>query len=274
MTEQDKIWEEFDGLSTFDLDEGDYLYKLLDVIDFEPQLQAIMVALHRNKAAGAKYSEGIKESEQWLRKNSGPHHDHYVDQHVDLLHMGVFYDAATSMAAIGMVAPMLESIFSEVFFSLGDRYGQHPSLRPDHHRWARADAAGSNNHWDCQKHFNNENKEKSDIISGIMQLSKACGLSKFISSENQNFIRAMFYYRNYMFHNGFEWPLDKREEFNVLLSDHKLDKYFSNSITDGKPWIFYIDDNTIENIPNTMKEITGSLAKFAMSLPRDLFSDM
>ena len=57
-----------------------------------------------------------------MKAYSGPHHYHYVDQHVDLPYETVYRDAAESMAAVGMIAPMVESILCQALAALGRMY--------------------------------------------------------------------------------------------------------------------------------------------------------
>ncbi|MET3600725.1 hypothetical protein [Martelella mangrovi] len=111
------------------LDKRDYIHTLIDHVEWDAQLRAIRLLLGRNRKSREEASEFIKRDGEELKSYKGSHHDHYVDQHVDLIHDSIYEDAAESMAAIGMIAPMVESILCQAMAALGYMY-QKKNMAP------------------------------------------------------------------------------------------------------------------------------------------------
>ncbi|MGO8477517.1 hypothetical protein ACC739_36690, partial [Rhizobium ruizarguesonis] len=45
----------------------------------------------------------------------------------------------------------------------------------------------------------------------------ACGLARYLSADFMVLFKAMFNYRNFMFHGGFEWSVGNRQLFTELI---------------------------------------------------------
>lgn len=266
---------EFEGLKPgyFDnfLDDRDYLYTLVHNIDWQSQLLAVRLMLSRNRAAGEAFSKAIDEDAAQVRAYKGPHHDHWSDQHVDMLHESVYRDAAESMAAIGMIAPLVESTLGQSLAALGDMYVRKNISPGDHKRWKRAGDHAAR--WSCQFYFDSKGEAKSNIIAGMPQLAEASGLDKFLSQDFMTWFEAMFTYRNFMFHGGFEWTIDRRELFEKAIEENGWDRLFSCSTTNGRPWIYYIENEAIDALPVIVEDMLDSLGRFAKSLPFELTSE-
>lgn len=265
-----KIFEKEEYHHDTTMDDRDYLYRLLHTIDWQSQLQAIRGLLHRNARASEAVHQEIRDSESEITAYGGPHHEHYIENHVYLLQQSIYSEAANSMAAIGMIAPMLESVFAEAFRELGAMYITKDLQPPEDKRWTRA---GSNNErWNVQKYFDKDGVMRNDIISGIKQLSAASGVKPFLPPDVWKWIDAMLHYRNSMFHGGFEWAEQKRENFQKMIIKHGWQEYFDCAKSDHKPWVFYLTADTINNIPLIMNKILDGLAAFAKSLSFDLIA--
>ena len=270
----DDRWEEFFWNAPENLENlmqgRDYLYRLLHTIDWDMQLIAIRGMLRRNREAMASVDQEIAESRAATDAYNGPHHDHYIDEHVYMLQQSVYTEAAVSMAAIGMVAPMVESVFAEAFRELGKMYVVKNRSPGDHKRWTRADE--HKDRWNVQVYFDSKREAKSNIILGLPQIAEAVGLNAHIDSETWKWLDAMLQYRNYMFHGGLEWSEENREKFQTLIETQGWEKYFDKSTTNDAPWIFYIRADAIDDIPNKLEAVLDGLAAFAKSLPFDLIS--
>lgn len=57
----------------------------------------------------------IQALDAFARKSTGLRNDRAVDEWVDLLHASTYQSAANSMAAVGMLAPLIESLFYQAF---------------------------------------------------------------------------------------------------------------------------------------------------------------
>lgn len=233
------------------LDDRDYLHTLVHNIDWQSQLEAVRLMLSRNRAAGKAFTKAINEDEAEIQVYAGNHHSHWIDHNNDMKYESVYRDAAESMAAIGMIAPLVESTIGQALAALGDMYDRHGIRLVEHDRWKRA---GSHNlRWNCQYYFNKDNKPQNNIILGLPQLVGACDLKKFLPPEFTTWFEAMFTYRNFMFHGGFEWTIERRDLFEKEIEENGWDPYFTWSKTNGRPWVFYIKDDVIEALPTKSK---------------------
>lgn len=261
-----------DPLSFEDLmEDRDYLFRLANTIDWDAQLEAIRGVLHRNQMASAAVSANIDELRHEAQTYRGPYHERIVDEHVDAMFRSAYSEAANSMAAIGIIVPMLESTYSQSLQSLGEMYVTKGMAPPAHPRW---DRAGQHQHrWNCQVYFDREGEARRDIIRGIRQISAATGLAAYVSAETSNWIDAMRTYRNKMFHGGFEWSLAQRDQFQAQIAERQWDGLFQSATTDRKPWIFYLRDEVIAEMPLQMGRILDAMGRFAKALPFDLVSE-
>lgn len=266
---------EFEGVKPGDfdnfLDDRDYLYTLVHNIDWQSQLLAVRLLLSRNRQAGKAFSKAMEVEEAEVKAYRGPHHDHWVDQHVDMMHESVYRDAAESMAAIGMIAPLVESMLSQSLATLGGMYDRKNINPGNHKRWERA--GGHAARWNCQFYFDSSKEAKNNVILGLPQLAAACGLDKFLSPDFMTWFEAMFTYRNFMFHGGFEWTIDRREFFEKEVEKKRWVRFFICSTTNGRPWIYYIKNEAIDALPAMVENMLDSLGRFAKSLPFELISE-
>lgn len=252
----------------------DYIYSLIDNVEWDSQLRAIRLLINRNKKAREDFSAYIKQDEEEVKAYNGPHHDHYVNEHVDLLHETVYRDAAESMAAIGMIAPMVESILCQALAALGRMYEEKNMAPPAHKRWTRADKADCpwEQRWNCQFHFNDKNEAKNNLPLGFPQLAQACGLARYLSVDFMTWFKAMFNYRNFMFHGGFEWSVRNRRKFANMIEKEGWQQFFTCSTSGGEPWIYYLTNETIDDMPDRVGKMLDELGQFAKELPFELIS--
>lgn len=141
-----------------------------------------------------------------------------------------FQASAHSMAAVGMLAPFIESLFVAIFDGLKDRI----DLLSDHPRLKLKER----DVWNPQV-YQGSKGARCDLQQGIGQLSEATGLATFIPPETETALEALFRYRNNMFHNGFEWPDAKISGFADELTKWP-EGWFELARRDDKPWLCYI----------------------------------
>ena len=141
-----------------------------------------------------------------------------------------FQASAHSMAAVGMLAPFIESLFVSVFDGLKDKV----ELPPDHPRLKLK----KREVWNPQV-YQGSKGARCDLLQGIGQLSDVTGLAPFLPPKTQTALEAIFRYRNNMFHNGFEWPDNKICSFSDA-SKKWPDGWFDLARRDDKPWLFYM----------------------------------
>lgn len=236
----------------------DYICCLELHINFDLQLDAIRAQLARNNEARKARDDEIKKTSEYWRKHDGERSAYAVAQHLSLLHESVYHDAAHSMAAVGMLAPLIETIFEQCFREIGRRFSPLSAPKNDHERWATAHAL----QWDCHKVMSGGRADK-DLVRGIKQLSEALGLWASFPSDLEKTLDALFGYRNKMFHCGFEWPKHEREKFQRRIeSSGWPTTWFESATGDGSPWVFYITDEFIEHCLETAELIMTAFGAF------------
>lgn len=220
-------------MALFKLTDRDRGYLFLEDINLEAQLAAVRSLLRRNRDADQSLADEIKGLEDQARKASEDEAWIVEDMWIEQLEASVYQDAANSMAAVGMLAPLFEALFTTLFRTLG-RAKTQDLTRTD--RATRADA----DYWNPQVVFGSKGRSE-NLVAGILQLSADTGLHPLMPKDYAKVLTALFYYRNMMFHNGFEWPIERRQSFTDLLKGQGLpDAWFSTSTRNGEVWIYYM----------------------------------
>jgi|GEM_PF-1167865 len=241
MTDQpnEKPKYNFDGW-----DDADYL--LGTDLDYRTQVLAIEQLLARQTVADGELSQRIEDLETRARSAHGAYADHLVDMSIDDMHFSVYQHAAHAMAAAGMLAPLFESMLVRTFTHIGER----PWPVGEDDRFKRAGAAHPDL-WNAQICFTQDGDSKPDILCGVRQLAKMTGLESELPSEFHDVLDALMLYRNNMFHNGLEWPLEKRAKFQRQIERKRWEDWFTAAKTGGEPWAFYMTDVLISQCLKT-----------------------
>jgi hypothetical protein len=225
-------------------------------IDYEAQLSAVHALLHRQDTANQSLKDEIVKIEAFAKKSSGLLNQRAADEWVEHLHASVYQDAAHSMAAVGMLAPLFESILCQSFNGIRRILETEAIPLSSHARWQRS----SKEQWDCHFVFTPEGRAK-NLVAGVSQLAEAVGLTAHLPKELTPTLGALFAYRNKMFHFGFEWPIVERERFQKQTSDWPSDWFSATS--DHKPWIFYLTDTFISHCLATIDGVLSGVGAFA-----------
>ncbi len=249
--------------ATPELEPRDYVYalKLLD-FDVDSQLIAIRGLLHRNRKADEEQAKEIKDIEE---HTAG-------DQWVDEIDQSIYQSVAHSMSAVGMLAPLIETIFHQCFRVIGNEF--YPTSHPMKQH-ARSNAAHALQ-WDC--HFLiTAKRPRKNVVRGILQLAEAVELLTKLPSDFAPTLSALFAYRNNMFHHGFEWPVGERQRFAKRIADeHWPADWFLHATTGNEPWIFCLTDKFIEHCLTTIDQTldaTGLFVRDVLVPIRDAHSD-
>lgn len=236
----------------------DYLYALDVDFDIDAQLMAIQGLLQRNRQAEKALSDEIKQIEEHSRRLSGIYCERVVDDWGDQIHHSIYQGAAHSMSALGMLAPLIETIFYQCFRGIGKQFYPPNYLSNEHERWKATHAI----QWDCHM-FVSGNRVEKDIVRGILQLADAVGLTSKLPSDLKTTLSALFSCRNRMFHNGFEWPVEVRERFAKQMDQEGWPSdWFIKATTGDKPWIFYLSDKFIEHCLATVDLVLDAIGSF------------
>ncbi|GGZ32886.1 hypothetical protein [Asticcacaulis endophyticus] len=245
-----------------ELSDRDFAMFLLSDLDLEAQLRAIHHALSWNRQADKALSDDINDLAQLATKASDAYGWHLQGQWQDSLHASIYQDAAHSMAAIGMLAPAIESLITTIFLGLEtlDPSGRKITLsgeRANHTRDKRA--------WD--PHYIFGKSAKRDVVRGTIQLADSIGLRSLLPADVRQVLEAVFTYRNRMLHLGFEWPVGERKKFSKLVETKRWPtEWFTQSTTDGEPWIIYMGDALISRALALIDEIMDGVGKYLKPL--------
>lgn len=218
---------------------------------FGSQLIAIRSVLERNQEAEEKVSAEIAGIEAEIRARGGS--SWMEDQRIDHLHSSTFLDAAHSMAAVGLIAPLMESLFARAFSYLKDAIGESYSLGRGHGRWQLDDR------WDYRYIWKGGRRRSSGIAKGIIQLAEAIDLKRHLPGDLERTLSVVFAYRDKMFHCGLEWPDKDVKDFANLIASNGWTDCFTTADSGGDPWIFYMSreftDHCLETVDGIIEGI-------------------
>ena len=200
------------------LTDRDWAHIQLGDRDVEAQLLAIKSLIHRNRQADEDLNQKIND----LRKKDSEGNGFWADD----IYQSFFQEAAHSMAAVGMLAPFVESVFTVIF--------------------------------PCLPEEMKENKREG-IAKIIPRLAESNGLAQFFPDDYKKVLGALFLYRNKMFHNGFIWPENERNKFQKTIKERGWPQnwFEGTSYEDScdktrKPWIFCMSIEFIEHCLQTI----------------------
>jgi hypothetical protein len=250
----------------FDVSDLDVaLYRVLEGgIDYISQLSAIRDLLQRQNHADRLLKDQIERIEEFARKAPNDiANQRAIDEWIDHLHASTYQDAAHSMAAVGMLGPLVESILYQSLRGIGrilgtdmDRFGSHP-------RWQQP----TEKTWDCHFYYAKSGKLHKNLVDGVFQIAEAVGLSAHFPPDFKRTLQSLFAYRNKMFHGGFEWSNDERQRFHRQIKDeHWPQDWFTMATQDGEPWIFYLTDTFIDHCLVTVDGFLCGLGAFARDI--------
>jgi hypothetical protein len=254
----DDFFDSTDNAGALVLTDEDAIFIVLD-IDFPAQLSAVRDLLQRQKNADQLMLDKI-EKINTLAKRSGLN-----QQGIDHLHAhlqaSVYQDAAHSMAAVGMLAPLIESLLCQCFNGIRHRILE-TNIVPlsSHPRWQQS----TEDQWDCHFFWEKNGRRNRNFVKGVWQLAEAVGLSPHLPDNFRLTLRALFEYRNKMFHCGFEWPTVERKKFQgIITNEHWPSDWFTVATDDHEPWIFYMTDTFIRHCLITIDNVLVGVGAFA-----------
>jgi hypothetical protein len=231
---------------------------MLGDVDIEAQLIAIRGLLNRNARAEKEVSEEIESLKTDLDKASGEYAHHLDDRLVDQYHASVFLDAANSLSAAGMLAPLIESYFTSAFPIIAERLDLDTGSVGSGDRRNYANAR----YWDPHVVFG-KSSTHNDIARGIAQLASAIELDAMFPDDYARVLTALFAYRNKIFHHGFEWPMEERKKFLARVGTEDWpEDWFSQSTSGGEPWIIYMSETFVQKCLDTFEGCLAGVGRF------------
>ena len=237
----------------------DFACLVLENVDYDSQLRAIKELLNLHQQIARTRSLKIAEIEEEIPKRRGIDRMHAENDRIDLCHESVYEDAAHSLAAIGMLAPFIETVFSQVFESVKQKYEGKTLPTPDHPRWKAEEAK----RWNCRWYYSKKKGGiENDVTQGILELARVTGLLPYLPTELRPILKALFGYRNNMLHNGFEWPLDTRNKFHKRTTEEWPKEWFSWARSGDAPWVCYMTDALINECLVYIDQIISAIGHF------------
>jgi hypothetical protein len=243
----------------------DLVNLVLRPIDIELQLIAIQALLRRNAEADAVLETEAKALQERAARLSGWANDRALDESGTLFFHGVYQGAAHSMAAVGMIAPLTETVLERLLRFLPE-VADPSGFNRGHRRWQVEEGK----RWNCKLAVEKDGAEKGDFLRGVPQILDALGQSRLLDGQRRMQFEALFRYRNNMFHNGMEWPIELRLRFE---RDRKAwpDSWFATAETGTAPWIIYMTPEFVElclSFVETFADSVGDLIREARDAGR------
>lgn len=230
----------------FELTDRDWAHYYFEDYDLEAQLIAIKAFLAASKDAEVGQAAEIKALAERAEQARS---EHVVGMWTDALHALVYHDAARSAAAVGMLAPFVENLFTGLFRGIGKLGEDVLGHDQDAARSVRTKAL----FWDPH-HYLGSGGVEGNLIQGILQLSDASGLRPHLPGDTQKVLEALIGYRNQILHSGLEWPVDRRQSFANQISKWPSG-WFNKAESNHKPWVWYMSDAFIQRVLRFIDEV-------------------
>jgi hypothetical protein len=80
-------------------------------------------------------------------------------------------------------------------------------------------------------------------------------LTQHLPADLLPVLKALFRYRNKMFHFGFEWPPKECANFAKDIADEDWGPWFASATRDGVPFIFYMTHQLIDRSVGLVSEL-------------------
>jgi hypothetical protein len=248
----------FDLLSDFtDYDHALYRVLLDRGVDYIAQISAIRDLLHRHKQAHESLHDEMTKITEFIKKTGSTR---AIDEYGEHFFAQVYQDAAHSMAAVGMLAPLIESMFGQSFAGIRQLFETSTiAINSSHPRWGQP----SKKKWDCRLFWDGKTWTKNKgLAKGILQLAETVGLSAHMPNDLEPVLQALFEYRNKMFHCGFEWPTVERKRFEEKRANWPSE-WFSKATLGKEPWIFYLTEAFTEHCLDIIDGVLSGIGGFA-----------
>ncbi len=266
VEKKSKRLEQFEELAGINLgrpiEPREYLFLLRLGFDPDAQFNAILSLLKEHDELSADTHNEIRRREERANTCERPNKEFVVDAFREMVEYSIYQDAAHSMAAVGMLAPLFETVFTQCFITIHRRYSKEQLWPGGHIRWQQAGLQA----WDCHYVFVSGNPRK-NLVKGVMQLSEATGLQEYLPSNYQEVLEALFAYRNKMFHFGLEWPIAEREKFAQRIIDAGWpNDWFEQASINKKPWVFCLSHEFIDVCQLTFQRVLDAFCELIKQL--------
>ena len=194
--------------------------------NYHAQLDAVRKFLSWQDRAEAFQREEMQRNEQLFKAANGKLREYLNEDRIELWHSSVYEDATRSIAAAVMLTPLIESLFHRLALELGAP-------------------------WQGRR-----------IPREIMKLVTYCGLSQ-VATDLGPMLRALFAYRNNMFHWGVEWPIEVRGRFDRAIWDSGWPRsWFDQAIDGDGSWVFYLTEEFVSRCLDLFEELFDAVRAY------------
>ena len=211
--------------------------------NYDSQIFAIRQLFSQQRKVAAELTEEYQKAEDFALGLSSEVDEftnlYAADRLTDLAIDQCYQGAAHSMAAVGMVAPLIESAFKTVFSRIGK---------------------------DLPRRFD-FGKDIMTIVDNVR--IEGIGMAEYMPDLLHPTLSALFEYRNKMFHFGFEWPLNERESFAKRLNEPGWESdWFDRSTTGNYAWMFHMSSKFASHCIDQAEQVIYGIEEFCIAVAR------
>ena len=199
--------------------------------DYNMQIAVINGVLHSNRQSESRISDEIATIENRLQqeypKGSMTNYMETLDaiesleaERALLLTINQLQMIAHSAAAVGLIAPLFESLLKSAFRIFEEEIGDSPFRKDVDACWRSAERWD----WDPGYYWKNGKRQK-DLVEGTLQIARSIGFVKHLPPNLKTTLTAIFSHRNEMLHVGLEGD-DKQDQFKNWLARSGRQKWF------------------------------------------------
>ena len=191
-----------------------------DTLDYDYDFQAMVTLLQRMDRDDHQLARQVVRAREVAERSRGEQNELAVDRLIELYEYSSSQDATHSVAAVGLIASYLESLFRGIYKFLKKE-------------WPR-----------------------DDLVKNIIDVVKETGLIYHFPSDLESILKALFEYRNRILHYNSEWPTYELNNFARKLddSDWPVD-WFEVLTSGGEPVMIYMTQTFIDHCLDTIRQI-------------------
>lgn len=236
------------------------LFLVLETGGYDEQLAAIRNLLAQRKLIPLSAEEQSARKASFAGRVGPLGRDHMVDAWNGFYQQRVYEDAAYSMAAAGMLVPLIETIFREAFNGIGRLVVTNSIPLGPHPRWQWLDTE----QWDCQLYCSVGGRPDKDFVFGVCELVETAGLAPYLTPGFAVTLDAIFCYRDNMIPRGFKWSEEDLNDFAREIDEERWPyEWFRLSIIEMKPWIYYMTGDLINQCILMIEDFLRAVGDFA-----------
>lgn len=249
---------DFTGITfqAFSLNVDDAAYFLIKNNDIYCQVHAIQRMNKYLLSESKDHHYEIEELKKNVKNSSGIQGCFLEDELISEYQFASYYAIARSMCVVGITTSGYESVFCEVFGNIKNIFGEG-LLNNKCNRSLLKPAK----RWDCHFYIGDNVSEKKGLGTGIQQLLIETELAKFLPSNMNLILDALFSYRNAVMHNGFDWPEVELENFTSRKNNWPSE-WIGVTTSHENPWLYNLTNKFHKIVIDLFGEIYKAAGKY------------